>query len=80
LPKAVERQEAVKSRFGYSDAVGMARKPDIKQVDRIVRDLGLNKDQRRILHDDITGQELSIDEIREIAQEIAKQMPKGGKN
>ncbi len=57
----------------------MARKPDIKQVDRIVRDLELNRDQRRLLHDEITKQDLSIEEIRAIAEDIAQQFPKGGK-
>jgi hypothetical protein len=34
----------------------MARKADIKQVDAIVRDLGLSREQRRLLHDEITLQ------------------------
>ncbi|MBI3183965.1 MAG: hypothetical protein HYZ28_17655 [Myxococcales bacterium] len=55
------------------------RKADIKDIDRIVREFNLNKEQRRILHDEITGQNLSLEQIREIAEEIAKGFPKGGK-
>ncbi len=50
-------------------------KKDIKEVDRIVREEGLSKDQRRLLHEEITGQNLSLDEIRQIAREIKELYP-----
>jgi uncharacterized membrane protein YebE (DUF533 family) len=55
----------------------MARKSDIKQIDRIVKEVGLNRNQRRLLHDEITGQDLSLDEIADIARDIALRIPKG---
>ena len=53
----------------------MAKKPDVKQIDRIVKEEGLTKGQRRILHDEITGQELTLEEIREIAKEVKRLYP-----
>lgn len=53
----------------------MPRKPDIREIDRIVKEEGLSREQRRLLHDEITGQDLSLDEIREIAREIKKFYP-----
>jgi hypothetical protein len=53
----------------------MARKPDLKQIDRIVRELKLSKGQRRILHDDLAGKNYTIDEIREIAKAIKELYP-----
>ena len=53
----------------------MARKLDIKEFDRIVREVGLSRAQRRILHDEITKQNLSLEEIRRIAEEIKKLYP-----
>ena len=41
-----------------------------EQVDRIVKDLGLSKAERRLLHDEITGQGYGYQEILEIAKEI----------
>ena len=79
LPEAAKRVEAAAAKYGSSGVEMMARKADIKQIDRIVARLGLNKEQRRILHHEITGQDLSLDEIEAIAGEIAEQMPKGGK-
>jgi hypothetical protein len=46
------------------------RKADIREIDRIVREEGLSREQRRLLHDEISGQELSPEEIRKIAKEI----------
>lgn len=80
LPEAQRRLEAVKKEFPGTDAVvGMARKADIKQIDRIVKDLKLNKEQRQLLHREITGQDLSLEEIKAIADDIAKFTPKGGR-
>ncbi|HXG08696.1 MAG TPA: hypothetical protein VNK04_02810 [Gemmataceae bacterium] len=51
------------------------RKPDIKEIDRIVNEEGLSREQRRMLHEEITGQNLSLEEIREIAREIKELYP-----
>ncbi len=51
------------------------RKADIREIDRIVSEEGLSREQRRLLHDEITGRELSVDEIREVAKEIKKLYP-----
>lgn len=51
------------------------RKEDIRQIDRIVREEGLSREQRRMLHDEISGQNLSLDEIRAIAREIKELYP-----
>jgi hypothetical protein len=48
----------------------MTRKQDIKEIDRIVKELQLSKGQRRLLHEEISGQDLSRDEIKEIARQI----------
>jgi hypothetical protein len=70
----------VKKEFPVSaEVVGMARKADIKQIDRLVKELGLNKEQRRLLHDEITGQYLTFDEIRAIAEDIVKHTLKKGR-
>jgi len=41
-----------------------------KQVDDIVRMLGLSPNQRRRLHDEITGQGYSFHEIKQIAVDM----------
>jgi RHS repeat-associated protein len=79
LPEAKKRVEAVKAEYGDHGLTMMARKSDIKQVDKIVRKLNMSKEQRRLLHDEITRQDLTIDEIMEIAHDIMKHMPKGGR-
>ena len=38
-------------------------KKDIKEIDRIVREEGLSKEQRRLLHEEITGQQLTREEF-----------------
>lgn len=53
----------------------MPRKADIKAIDRIVREIGLSKGQRRLLHDEITKQNYSLEDIRKIAKEIRKLYP-----
>lgn len=47
-----------------------ARKPDIRFIDRLVKKYGLDICQRRVLHREITGQNLSDEEIEEIAREL----------
>lgn len=58
-----------------ANVVNMARKADIKAIDNIVKDVGLTKEQRRLLHDQITGQGYSLAEIREIAEEVKRLFP-----
>jgi hypothetical protein len=53
----------------------MAKKPDIKQIDRIVNEEGLTIGQREILHEEITKQGYTLEEIREIAKEIKELYP-----
>ena len=53
----------------------MGRKDDIKAIDQIVKEVGLSKGQRRLLHDEITGQDYTLEQIREIAQEIKELYP-----
>ena len=53
----------------------MSRKDDLRKIDRIVKEEGLSKGQRRLLHEEISGQNLSLDEIREIAREIKRLYP-----
>jgi len=53
----------------------MARKLDIKAIDRIVTDLNFTKAQRRLLHDEITKQGFTLEEILEIAKEIIRLYP-----
>ncbi len=51
------------------------RKHDITEIDRIVKEEGLSREQRRLLHEEITGQDLTIEKIREIAREIKQLYP-----
>jgi hypothetical protein len=53
----------------------MPRKSDIKQIDRICKKLRLTRGQRRLLHDEIAGQNYGLDEIRQMAREIKKLHP-----
>lgn len=76
LPEAAKRLARAKAEYG-DGAVLLARKGDIKQIDRMVREVGLNKEERRILHKEIAGMHLTIEEIQQIALEVAQQFPKG---
>jgi len=40
-----------------------------------VREEGLSRCQRRLLHEEISGHELSLEEIRQIAKEIKELYP-----
>jgi hypothetical protein len=40
-----------------------------------VREEGLSREQRRLLHEEISGQELSREEIREVARQIKELYP-----
>jgi len=50
-------------------------KADIKEIDRIVKEEGLSRGQRRLLHDEISGQNCTLAEIRELAREIKRLYP-----
>lgn len=79
LPEARGRLAEAEAKYGSADVVAMAKKADIKSINHIVREAGLNKEQRQLLHREITGQGYSKDEILEIAADIAQQFPKGGR-
>jgi hypothetical protein len=53
----------------------MAKKRDIKQIDRICKEEGLTPCQRELLHQEITKQGLSLEEIRAIAKQIKALYP-----
>jgi hypothetical protein len=53
----------------------MAKKRDIKQIDRICKEEALTVGQRELLHQEITKQRLSVDQIRAIAKEIKALYP-----
>jgi hypothetical protein len=52
--------------------------PKLKQFERIVKQERLSMEQRRLLHDQITGQRLSFQEVRRLAREIKELYPKKG--
>ena len=54
---------------------GMAKKLDIKRIDRIVKEEGLSIGQREILHEEITKQGYTLEKIREIAKQIKELYP-----
>ena len=56
--------------------VYMTRKPDIIVIDKNAKQLKLNDYQRRMLHDEITGQNYELKVIREIAEYIKRMFPK----
>jgi hypothetical protein len=53
----------------------MAKKTDIQQIDRIVKEEGLTLGQRELLHEEITKQGFTLEEIRKIAQEVKELYP-----
>jgi hypothetical protein len=53
----------------------MTRKQDIKEIDRIAKEVDLSREQRRLLQRAITGQNLSLEEVREVAKEIKELYP-----
>jgi len=59
------------------ELIQFARKGDIKEIDDIVNEHGMNREQRRELHDEMAkikqrGDKLSREEIEEIAREIMR--------
>lgn len=54
----------------------MPRKRNIRTIDRIAREFGLNRAQRRLLHQEISGAQLSVAEIRSRAREIRRLYPR----
>jgi hypothetical protein len=76
LPEAQRRLEATKAKYPYMEGIeGMAKKLDIKHIDRIVKEEGLTIGQREILHDEISKQGYTLEKIREIAKEIKELYP-----
>jgi RHS repeat-associated protein len=55
------------------NALAMSRKPDIKFIDYLVAKYKLSKKQRRQLHDLISGEGYSREEIEEEAKQISKE-------
>ena len=54
----------------------MVRKADLKQINRIIKEVGgLTNEQRELFHEEISGRHLSLREIKEIANEIKKLYP-----
>ena len=54
----------------------LARKRDLKEIDRIVDSIGgMTRGQRRMLHDEITKQNYTKDDIKEIAEDIKAANP-----
>jgi hypothetical protein len=53
----------------------MGKKKDIKFIDYLQRKFGLSDDQREILHDEITGKNLSKRDITKFARNIKRQFP-----
>jgi RHS repeat-associated protein len=60
---------------GGGGRISGGRKPDIKAIDRVAKELKLSRGQRRMLHDEISGQGLSMREIKDIALDIARNNP-----
>ena len=54
----------------------MVRKDDIRLVDAIVRRAGLSKEQRKLLHRLITGENLTYREVLEQAKAIKQMYPR----
>jgi hypothetical protein len=50
-------------------------KEDIRRINRIVKEEGLSKGQRRMLHEEISRQNYTLEEIREIARRIKNDHP-----
>lgn len=74
--KCIQAALDFENRFDHDQEVrGMSghNRIENKAFDRIVKRLRLNKDQARTLHDLISGQELSEEEIVDLAQEIFRE-------
>ena len=75
-PEAERRMAETKAK--YPEAEGkkaMAKKQDIKDIDRIAKEEGLTEGQRELLHDEISHQGISLDEIREVAKDMKELYP-----
>ncbi len=53
----------------------MVRKDDIKLIDAVVKAAGLTKEQRKLPHRAISGEQLSYREILEEAKAIQRDFP-----
>ncbi len=54
----------------------MTRKRDTRQIDSVVRRVGLSSEQRRLLHDEIAGRDLRYRQILDLARQIKKLYPR----
>ncbi|TBR20330.1 hypothetical protein EPO15_13300 [bacterium] len=63
-------QKVIEYNKAASQLLSNARKPDIIFIDRLVKKYRLDVCQRRVLHQEIRGQNYSDEEIEEIAREI----------
>ncbi|WP_438006555.1 RHS repeat-associated core domain-containing protein [Sorangium sp. So ce321] len=85
LPESAKRLEAAKLKYGGDGVVNMAKKADIKQIDRIVREVGLSPGQREIFHEEMRALKGSdglgsIDDLLDLAREIKASFPKKWRN
>ncbi|MBN1554197.1 MAG: hypothetical protein JXA11_05595 [Phycisphaerae bacterium] len=44
-------------------------------IDQVVREVGLSRGQRRLLHDEIHGRRLTYREIKTLAKDILREYP-----
>ena len=58
----------------------MAKKQDIQDFEYAIRGLGLSRAERRRVHDEITGLDLTLEEIREVAEGIVAMRRNGQPN
>ena len=80
LPEAAKRMDAAKAKYGAEGVLNMAKKADIKQIDRIVREIGLSPGQREIFHEEMRALKGAdglgaLDELLELAREIKQSFP-----
>jgi hypothetical protein len=51
------------------------RTGDIREIDHIVHEEGISREQRRLFQEELSGQDLSLDDNREIAKELKELYP-----
>lgn len=80
LPEAAKRVDAAKAKYGAEGVLNMAKKADIKQIDRIVREIGLSPGQREIFHEELRALKGAdglgaFDDFLDLAREIKQSFP-----
>jgi hypothetical protein len=80
LPEAAKRLDAAKLKYGGEGVLNMAKKVDVKQIDRIVREVGLSPAQREILHEEMRAPKGAdglgaFDDLLELAREVRTPFP-----